>query len=209
MENNEEKEILMSKSEEKVTIALMIIEIFIGLLTVLTIFLPSLFTGSASYEGVFTTFGGGSNGGIIEKFFNFSFGNFLAYFLVIVAMVITFVRLALPKTDTFIIKCVTAGILLLASILFILCKQMTVLNKTYNVSKDLFTLSYGPVLAMIGSLGFIIFLGIDIWFARKISMLPAENVEDAPKQLTEEELRAQVMAEIEAEKALEKENKEE
>ncbi len=211
---NEQKETVMSKSEEKVTIALMIIEIFIGLLVVLTIFLPALFSGSERYEGVFTTFGGGSNGGMITKFFEFSFMNFLSYFLVIAAMVITFVRLAVPRIDVLITKCITAGMLLLAGILFILCKQLTILNRSYNISKDLFTLSYGPVLAMIGCIGFIIFLGIDVWFARKISMLPAEE-EETPKQLTEEELRAQVLAEIEAEKNAEakeasnEENKEE
>jgi hypothetical protein len=94
--NNETKEVFMSRTEEKVTIGIIIMEIFIGLLALLTIFLPAVVTSSDSYEGIYTTFGGGSNGGIITQFFKFSFGNFLAYLLVVAAMVVGFVRLAVP-----------------------------------------------------------------------------------------------------------------
>jgi hypothetical protein len=201
---NEQKETYMSATEEKVTIALIILEIFIGLLALLTIFLPALATQYSSYEGVFTTFGGGSDGGMVTKFFKFSFGNFLAYFLVVAAMVLSFVRLAMPKIDNIITKCVTAGIFFLAGILFILCKQMTILN--INTSMSIFKLAYGPLLAMIASIIDIIIIGVDIWFQKRISLLPAKEKE--PITLTEEELRAQVMAEIEEEKRQEANNKE-
>jgi hypothetical protein len=200
---NEQKETFMSKTEEKVTIALIILEIFVGLLGLLTIFLPALTTGTNNFEGVFTTFGGGSNGGSIKEFFKFSFGNFLAYFLVVAAMVLSFVRLAIPRVDNFITKCVTAGIFFVAGILFILAKQMTVLN--INTSMTIFKLSYGPLLAMVACIVDIIIVGVDVWFQKRISLLPEKST---PKALTEEELRAQVLAEIEAEKQLEANKKE-
>lgn len=201
---NEQKETLMSKTEEKVTIGIIIIEIFIGLLAILTIFLPALVSSTESYEGVFATFGGGSNGGIVTQFFDFSFGNFLSYLLVVAAMVIAFLRLAMPKLDTLQAKLVMIGLLAIAGLLFILCRQMTIMH--VNVSKDLFKLGVGPLLGMIACILDIIAIGIDIWFARRISLLPAKD--DVPHQLTEEELRAQVMAEIEEEKRQE-ENKNE
>ena len=200
---NEQKETFMSKTEEKVTIALIILEIFVGLLGLLTIFLPALTTGTNNFEGVFIIFGGGTDGGRITNFFKFSFGNFLAYFLVVAAMVLSFVRLAIPRVDNFITKCVTAGILFVAGILFILAKQMTVLN--INTSMTIFKLAYGPLLAMVACIVDIIIIGVDVWFQKRISLLPAEST---PKALTEEELRAQVLAEIEAEKQLEANKKE-
>jgi len=199
--NNEVKETLMSKTEEKVTIGIIIMEIFIGLLAILTIFLPALTTSSESYEGVFTAFGGGSNGGIITQFFKFSFGNFLTYLLVVAAMVLAFVRLAVPQTDNMITRIITGGIFFVAGIFFILNKAMTVMN--VNVDKNIFSLGYGPLLGMIACIIDIIIVGIDIWFSRRIGLIK-DDVE-APKPLTEEELRAQVMAEIEAENK-EKEN---
>lgn len=192
----EQQETFMSKTEEKVTIALIILEIFIGLLGLLTIFLPALTTGSNNFEGVFTTFGGGTDGGRIKDFFKFSFGNFLAYFLVVASMVLSFIRLAIPKIDNLITKLVTVGILFVAGILFILCKQMTILN--INTSMSIFKLAYGPLLAMVAAILDIIIIGVDIWFQKRISNLPLK--EDAPKAISEEELRAQVMAEIEEEK---------
>lgn len=192
----EQQETFMSKTEEKVTIALIILEIFIGLLGLLTIFLPALTTGSNNFEGVFTTFGGGTDGGMVKDFFKFSFGNFLAYFLVVASMVLSFIRLAIPKIDNLITKLVTVGILFVAGILFILCKQMTILN--INTSMSIFKLAYGPLLAMVAAILDIIIIGVDIWFQKRISNLPLK--EDAPKAISEEELRAQVMAEIEEEK---------
>ena len=200
---NEQKETFMSTTEEKVTIALIILEIFIGLLALLTIFLPALTTGTSNFEGVYTTFGGGKISDMIKDIFKFSFGNFLAYFLVVAAMVLSFVRLAIPRIDNFITKCVTAGIFFLAGILFILCKQMTVLN----INSPVFKLAYGPLLAMVACIIDIIIIGVDIWFQKRISLLPAK--EEEPIALTEEELRAQVLAEIEEEKRQEANNKEE
>ena len=199
----EQKETYMSKTEEKVTIGIIILEIFVGLLGLLTNFLPALVTSSNSFEGLFTTFGGGTDGGMVKQFFKFSFGNFLSYFLVVSAMVLSFVRLAIPKIDNLITKCVTVGLLFVAGILFILCKQMTILN--INTSMSIFKLAYGPILAMVACILDIIVVGVDIWFQRRISLLPSD---EPLKQLTEEELRAQVMAEIEEEKRQE-ENKNE
>ena len=197
---DKKQEALMSKAEEKVTIGIMIMEIFIGLLALLTIFLPAFMNDSNKFEGIYTAFGGGTYGTMVKQFFDFSFGNFLTYLLVVMAMVLVFVRLALPKVDNMITRGITAGLFLLAGILFLFCKEMAVIH--INASKDIFSLGYGPILGAIACLIDVIIVGIDVWFSMKISTV-IDNQEEI-KPLTQEELRAQVMAEIEAEKNKEK-----
>lgn len=186
------KETYMSKKEEKITIGILISEIFLGLLALLTIFLPALTTSNVSLEGVYTTFGGGSNGGIVTRFFDFSFGNFLAYLLIIAGMILAFIRLAISKTDNLISKIITASLFLLGGILLIFCKQM--LNMHINTDINIFTLSYGPLLGLIVCILDCIIVLIDIWFSYKISNIK-ESIE-----IDKDELKAEVMAEIEEEK---------
>jgi hypothetical protein len=103
----------------------------------------------------------------------------------------------------FVTRCITAGLFFVAGILFILNKQMTVMN--VNVNKDIFKLGFGPLLGMIACIVDIIIVGVDIWFSNKIGTIGHDEDNATAQPLTEEELRAQVLAEIEAEKKMSEE----
>ncbi len=160
MENKEFEE--MSKKEERIVIATIIVEIALALITLLTIFLPAVVLGKENYEGFFVAFGGGSNGGMITKMFKFSFMNFLTYFLIVVTLVVGFIRLAIPKLDNKVTKLIMLCSLLLSAILFPLARLLA--QFAVNVDRKAFDLGWGNVVGCLLAIITAIVVVLDFYF---------------------------------------------
>ena len=160
MENKEFEE--MSKKEEKIVIATIIVEIALALITLLTIFLPAVVLGKENYEGLYVAFGGGSNGGMITKMFKFSFMNFLTYFLIVVALVVGFIRLAVPKLDNKVTKIIMLCSLILSAILFPLARLLA--QFAVNVDRKAFDLGWGNVVGCLLAIITAIVVVLDFYF---------------------------------------------
>lgn len=160
MEDKEFEE--MSRKEEKIVITTIIVEIALALLTLLTIFLPAVVLGKEKYEGLYVAFGGGSNGGMITQMFKFSFMNFLCYFLIALALVIGFIRLAIPKLDNKVTKIVMLCSLVLSAILFPLARLLAVF--AVNVDRKAFDLGWGNVVGCLLAIITAVVVVLDFYF---------------------------------------------
>lgn len=175
----------MSKKEEKIVIATIIVEIALALLALLTIFLPAIVLGKENYEGLYVAFGGGSNGGMITKMFKFSFMNFLCYFLIVVALVIGFIRLAVPKLDNKVTKIIMLCSLLLSAILFPLARLLAVF--AVNVERSAFSLGWGNVVGCLLSILAAIVVVLDFYFISVRGLNFVDETHDIKNTLENEE----------------------
>ena len=183
MENKDFEE--MSKKEEKVVIATIIVEIALALLALLTIFLPSVVLGKENYEGLYVAFGGGSNGGMITQMFKFSFMNFLCYFSVVAVMVVGFIRLAIPKLDNKITKIIMLCCLILSAILFPLARLLAVF--AVNVNRSAFDLGWGNVVGCLIAVIAAVVVVLDFYFISVRGLSFNDEAADIKNTLENEE----------------------
>ena len=182
MENKEFEE--MSKKEEKIVIATIIVEIALALLTLLTIFLPAVAIGKDNFEGLYVAFGGGSYGSITPMF-KFSFMNFLCYFLVVAAMVVGFLRLAVPKLDNKVTKIVMLCSLILSAILFPLARLLSVF--AVNADRKVFELGWGNVVGCLLAIITAIVVVLDFYFISVRGLNFSDEAADIKNTLENEE----------------------
>ena len=154
-------------------------------MTLLTIFLPAVVLGNEKFEGVFVAFGGGESGFAIKQLFKFSFMNFLCYFLVVVAMVVGFIRLAIPKLDNKITKIIMLCSLLLSAILFPLARLLAVF--AVNVERSAFDLGWGNVVGCLLAIITAVVVVLDFYFISVRGLNFADEPADIKNTLENEE----------------------
>ena len=182
MENKEFEE--MSKKEEKIVITTIIVELALALLTLLTIFLPAVVLGKEKYEGLYVAFGGGTYGNITPMF-KFSFMNFFNYFLIVLAMVVGFLRLAVPKLDNKVTKIVMLCSLILSAILFPLARLLA--SFAINVDRKIFDLGWGNVVGCLLAIITAVVVVLDFYFISVRGLNFSDEAADIKNTLENEE----------------------